>query len=88
MTALRCLPGLSRSSTITTARGELERAWQRLVDAQSAFAGLRLGDTDELFRRRDAWVRAIGEYESARLALETAFARSEGRRVLRVARVE
>jgi hypothetical protein len=81
---LRILHGTPRLSTIKAASANLERCWENLCSARDAFTNCTPGDTDALFRSRDSWVAAIGAYESARLALRTAVAERDGRRLLRV----
>lgn len=65
-------------TSIRTADGDVERAWERLRDAEDAFCSAPLGSTDELFRLRDSWVRAIGGYERARLRHAVAVKQANG----------
>ncbi len=76
--------GLSRPVTTLSASADLERAWQALNAAADRYGSTPLGATNDLFSRKDAWVKAMNEYEDARRAVEMAVGRSEGRRGLRV----
>ena len=85
MTALRLLTGGTPPLFPTVkASNDLERAWRNLCDAHDRFLDCELGSTDELFRRRDAWVEAATEYEAARVKLAEAVARKHGRTRLRL----
>ncbi len=76
---LAILRGGSRPSSVTTSAGEVERAWAALCVAADDYGSSPLGQTDALFERKDAWVKAMNEYERARRALKMAISRSEGR---------